>query len=153
MKELDPQKAARVWQRVQRENQAQEPRQGDHLPALIMEQQQLSAAYLHLSRQVPGKDGSVFVRLARESKAQAVCLKGILTLMAGQSPMVGAAPAQISASDVMLRRCYGQELRLQKEYEGRKGDAEYGPVFDRMAQRSREHCCAVAELIGAMGRK
>ena len=92
------------------------------------------------------------MRLAREAKTQAVCLKGILTLMAGQSPVVGVSPVQISSSDVMLRRCYGQELRLQKEYEHLKLDAEYGPVYARMAERNREHCCVVLEMIGGLGR-
>ena len=52
----------------------------------------------------------------------------------------------------MLRRCYGKELRLLKEYENRCSDAEYGPVFDRLAQRGRDHCCTVLELIGKLGK-
>jgi len=149
--EYDTQKAARVWQRVQHDKQ--EPvTQRDPLPALIMEQLQLSAAYLQLARQLSGQDGAVFVRLAREAKTQAVCLKGILTLMTGQPPECGSAPPQLSTIDAMLRRCYGKELRLLKEYENRCSDAEYGPVFDRLAQRGRDHCCTVLELIGKLGK-
>ena len=150
MMEIDARKEARVWQRVQGEKQ--EPavqNRGDNLPALIMEQLQLSAAYSHLSRIYPGRDGTVFMRLAREARNQGVCLKGILKLMTGQNPSVATAPPQISAPDAMLRRCYGQELRLLREYESRCADPEYGPVFDRMASRNREHCGTVMELIGS----
>lgn len=146
--EYDTRKEARVWQRVQSERQEAAPRQDSHLPALILEQMQLSAAYLQLARHYAGKDGAELMRLAREAKAQAVCLKGILTLIAGQSPETGGMPPQVSTMEAMLRRCYGKELRLAKEYENRCGDGEYGPVFQRMAQRGREHCCTVLELIG-----
>lgn len=154
MKEFDPQREARVWQRVQSQTQEKPaPQQNDNLPMVIMEQLQLSAAYLQLARQMPGKEGAVFVRLAREAKAQAVCLKGILILMTGQNSEMGTAQQQISPTDVMLRRCYGKELRLLKTYESRRTDPEYGPVFERMAGRGREHCCTLLELIGGLGRK
>lgn len=152
--EYDTQKAARVWQRVQGEKQeAPTMQRSDNLAALIMEQLQLSAVYQQLSRQMTGKDGALFMRLAREAKTQALCLKGIMTIVTGQAPTVGSAPAQISTRDAMLRRCYGQELRLLKEYENRCSDAEYGPVYTRMVARGREHCCTLLELIGGLGRK
>ena len=147
-------KETRVWQRVQQDKQtALSQSRSDHLPALIMEQLQLSAAYLQLARQFSGKEGAEFVRLAREAKAQAVCMKGILTLMTDQSPEIVGIPPQFSAVDITLRRCYGKELQLLKECENRRTDAEYGPVFERMAQRGREHCCMLLELIGKTGKK
>ena len=81
---------------------------------------------------------------------QAVCLKGIAILMNGQAPSPATAAMHASPQDALLRRCYGKELRLLKSYESRRGDAEYGPVFDRMAGRSRDHCCALLELIGSL---
>lgn len=154
MKEYDPQKAARVWQRVQNEKQdTAQPQRNDNLQALIMEHLQLSAMYLQLSRQLTGTESAALMRLAREARTQAACLKGLCVLIMEQSPQVRIAPVPKSASDALLRRCYGQELRLLKEYENRRTDAEYGPVFERMAQRAREHCCAVLELMGGVGRK
>ena len=120
--EYDIRKEERVWQRVQSEKREQNaaPR-GEHLPALIMEQLQLSSIYLQLSRLLQGKDGAEFVRLAREARANAVCLKGILVLTGKPTPPISTAPAQSSTIDTMLRRCYGRELRLMKEYESRHG--------------------------------
>ncbi|MBR4290942.1 MAG: hypothetical protein IKT52_09935 [Oscillospiraceae bacterium] len=151
--EHDIRKEARVWQRVQNEKQEREVQQrSDHLPTLIMEQAQLSAAYLQLARHLSGQDGALFMRLAREAKAQAVCLKGILSLMTGRAPETATTPPQFTTVDAMLRRCYGKELWLLKAYESRCSDPEYGPVYERMTQRGREHCCTVLELVGRMGK-
>ena len=151
--EYDVRKEARVWQRVQQEKQAAEPpRQVENLPALIMEQQQLSAVYRQLAGRMNGQDGTVLIRLAREANMQAACLQGIATLMNGCAPQGSSPMQQQSNTDTVLRRCYGAELRLLKAYENRSGDAEYGPVFDRLAARGREHCCTLLELIGKMGK-
>ena len=147
MKDLE----ARVWQRVQQgKEEPAAPKGTDSLPALILEQLQLSAVYMQLSRHAGGQNGTTFMRLARESRMQAVCLKGIVTLTGGHIPATAAAAVQTSTQDALLRRCYGKELRLLKAYESRCGDTEYGPVFDRMADRSRDHCCALLELIGSL---
>lgn len=152
--EFEGQKAARVWQRVQGQQAEQtNGRCCDHLQGLIMDQLQLTAMYLQLSRQISGRDGATLMRLARESKAQAACMRGVLTIAGAPIPGTGPVPVQNGTMDAMLRRCYGQELRLLKEYENRRTDGEYGPVFDRMAQRSREHCCTLLELAGARGKQ
>lgn len=145
--EYDIRKEERVWQRVQQEKgERNAPR--EQIPALIMEQMQLSAAYLQISRLLQGRDGAEFVRLAREARTQAGCLKGILTLMTGCTSPIAGTPVQFATLDALLRHCYGAELRLLKEYENRRADLEYGPVFERLAQRGREHCCVLLELIG-----
>ena len=151
--DYDKGKEARVWQRVQNEaQQEQGGRPAENLPALIMEYLQLAAAYRQLSQRLNGKDGTTLIRLAREANAQAVCLKGILSLMRGGTPNIAGVSQQQSNTDVILRRCYGAELRLLKACENRCTDPEYGPVFDRLAARSREHCCALMELIGKVGK-
>lgn len=150
MKEIDSQKAARVWQRVQGEGYPPAAKSGQY-PALIQDQWQLSMLYLQLSRKMPSKDGAVLLRLAREARAAAVCLRGICILTAGQGPAPSAQPEGGATVEVLLRRGYGQELRLLKEYEARCGDAEYGAAFSALVQRAQEHCCKLLELIGSVG--
>ena len=146
MKDLE----TRVWQRVQGDKQEAKTTPGcSNLQGLIAEQLQLSAVYVYLSRMQYGKDGTTYMRLAREAKIQAACLKGIAALTCGQVPSIGISPAQISSQDATLRRCYGQELRLFTEYESRRNDPEYGPVFERLASRGKDHCCALLEVIGS----
>ena len=149
--DFDKGKEARVWQRIQKESQQEQPvKPAENLPALIMEYLQLAAAYRQLSQRLNGKDGTILIRLAREANAQAVCMKGIVTLINGLAPRSAGAPQQQSNTDAILRRCYGAELRMLKAYENRTTDAEYGPVFERMAARGREHCCTLLELIGTL---
>ena len=146
MKDLE----TRVWQRVQGKTEGAASTLPEGLPALIMEQLQLSSIYGQLSRQAGGQSGGTYMRLSRESRMQAVCLKGIVILMNGHAPSPAAAPVQAMQPDILLRRCYGAELRLLKAYESRCGDPEYGPVLNRMADRSRDHCCTLLELIGTL---
>ena len=146
MKDLE----TRVWQRVQGKTEGAASTLPEGLPALIMEQLQLSSIYGQLSHQAGGQSGGTYMRLSRESRMQAVCLKGIVILMNGHSPAPAAAPVQAMQPDILMRRCYGAELRLLKAYESRCSDPEYGPVFNRMADRSRDHCCTLLELIGTL---
>ena len=151
--DYDKGKEARVWQRIQNEKQQEQAaRPAEHLPALIMECLQLAAAYRQLSLRVGGKDGTSLIRLAREANAQAVCLKGIVSLMKGSVPNITGIPQQLSITDVLMRRCYGAELRMMKACESRCSDPEYGPVFERLTARGREHCCTLMELIGRTGK-
>ena len=85
-------------------------------------------------------------------RTKAACLKGIATLVNGFAPQ-GTSTTQLqSNTDAILRRCYGAQLRLLKIYESRIADVEYGPVFERMAARGREHCYVLLELIGKTGK-
>ena len=154
MKETDVQKEVRVWQRVRQEPQtAAAPQVSENLQGLIMEQMQVSAAYLQLSHRTGGVEATTLMRLARQSRSQAACLKGLHLLVTEEASEARIIPVQKGTMEAMLRRCYGQELRLMKAYEKHSTDPEYGPVFERMAQRAREHCCLILELVGGCVKK
>ena len=150
MKESDIQKEVRVWQRVRQESQPA-PALRENLQGLILEQSQLAAAYLQLSHRSGGVEATGLMRLSRQSRAQTACLKGISALVTGAESETRVVPVQKGTREALLRHCYGQELRLLKAYETCSTDPEYGPVFERMTQRAREHCCLVMELIGGAG--
>jgi hypothetical protein len=152
MKESDVQKEVRVWQRVRQENQTVSPLR-ENLQGLIMEQALLAAAYLQLSHRTGGLEATTLMRLARQSRAQAACLRGVWALLAEEETETRIIPPQKGTKEAQLRRCYGQELRLLQSYEKYSTDAEYGPVFERMAQRAREHCCLILELVGQLGKR
>jgi hypothetical protein len=154
MKELDAQKEVRVWQRVKNDPRAvSAPRVCENLQTLIMEQMQVAAAYLQLSHRTVGVEATTLMRLARQSRAQTACLKGLNILIMEKGTEAQIIPVQKGTVEALLRWCYGQELRLMKSYENHRMDPEYGPVFERMAQRSREHCCLVLELMGMIGKR
>lgn len=145
--EYDVQKEARVWQRVQ-EGKQTPSRQEEPLPALIREQQMLSSVYMQMARQRTGQSSTVLMGLARQARSQAACLRGIVLLSGGNHPQPSPVPMQSVAPEQLLNRCYGQELRLLREYENRCGDAQFGPAYTVMARRTREICCTLLELIG-----
>ena len=151
MNTYDPQKAARVWQRVQGQQEAPHPE--GNLQEMIMEERHTAAIYLQLTRQLPGKEAATLQRLHREEQTHAMCLKGIYTLITGETPIVTIPPVVKENPEMTLRKCYGREMRSLKEYEARMNDPEYGSVFARLAEQEREHCRVVLELIGGLGKK
>ena len=151
MNTYDPQKASRVWQRVQ--NQQPENRPEHYLQALIMEERHTAAIYFQLTRQLPGKEAPVLQRLHREEQTHAACLRGIYTLITGDVPIVPTPQVVQEPPELTLRKCYAREMHSLKEYESRISDPEYGPVFARLAEQEREHCRTVLELIGGLGKK
>jgi len=146
METYDKAKAARVWQRVQGEAAAN-PTQG--LQGLIAEEWTDAALYLSLSRRVQGHAGAILRKMGQEEQTHMACLKGIYTLQGAGRPEIPAPPPVDNAPvSVLLRRCYGREMRCLAQYEARASDPEYGQVFARIAQQEREHCRQILELLG-----
>ena len=148
METIDKAKAARVWQRVQGETAAN-PTQG--LQALIAEEWADAAIYLSLSRRVQGNAANILRKIGQEEQSHMACLKGIYALQGTGRPDIPAPPAVDKAPvSVILRRCYGREMRCLAQYESRANDPEYGQVYARMAQQEREHCRLILELLGSL---
>ena len=147
MDNFDAAKATRVWQRVQ----ASQP-DAEGLPALIAGEMEDAATYIHLAKRLGGKEGQFLRRMAETEQSHAACLKGIYTLITGEPINPRIPPLRQEPADRTLRRCYGREMRCLAQYEARANDPEYGPVFTRLAAQEREHCMAVLELIGKLGR-
>jgi len=79
------------------------------------------------------------------------CLKGMYTLQgAGRPEIPSPPPVDKAPIGLLLRRCYGREMRCLAQYEARASDPEYGQVFARMAQQEREHCRLILELLGSL---
>lgn len=146
MASYDPEKAAKVWQRVQ----SQTPSGLDpaHLMPMIAQEQGISVAYLHLSRHFAGKDGAVLRQLAQDCQSDCACLRGICALITGKRPDPKSPPAPQGTVSAELRRCYGRALQAQVQYKALSADAEYGSVFSRLAQRKQEQSLLVLQLLG-----
>lgn len=148
MEGYDKEKAARVWQRVQG-SVAEDPTRG--LQGMIAEEWADAAVYLSLSRRVQGNHSAILRKMGQEEQAHMACLKGIYTLQGTGRPEVPAPqPMEKAPVSVMLRRCYGREMRCLARYEARANDPEYGQIFARMAQQEREHCRQILELLGTL---
>ena len=148
----DPQKAARVWQRVQ-STQPEVSRPEENLKELIYNEWTAAATYGRLARQLPQKEGAILQRLSREEHGHGACLRGIYLLKTGEKCPVHTPEPGTEPVEATLRRCYGLEMRSLKEYEAKTGDPEYGHVYARLADQEREHCMALLGVLGSLGKK
>ena len=147
METIDKAKAARVWQRVQGEAAAN-PTHG--LQGLIAEEWADAAIYLSLSRRVQGNAAAILRKIGQEEQSHMACLKGIYALQGAKPDIPAPPPVDKAPVSVILRRCYGREMRCLAQYESRSNDPEYGQVYARMAQQEREHCRQILELLGSL---
>lgn len=153
MNTFDRQKAERVWQRVRGSEEEKGEDRAAELPELIMNEWNAAAVYMQLARQMQPRQAQVLQQLSREKLAHAACLKGIYTLMTGERIVTRSPQPEQEPPELTLRKCYGREMRSLKEYEKRREDPEYGPVFTRMARQEREQCCRLLELLGNLEKK
>ena len=145
MHNIDPKKAAQVWQRVQSQNPTV-PDQATLL-TLIVQEQEDAAAYLHLSRQFEGKDAATLRQIAYQEQSHAACLRGIYALQTGKKPELHTPPVPRENRKVLLRRCYSREMQSLAQYKARSNDPEYGHIFTRLAFQEQEHCHTLLLLL------
>ena len=150
MKNIDAKTAAMVWDRVQ--NAAVPTGDAPAILNLIEEELVDAAAYLRLARKLPPPQAVIARQLAQQEQSHAVCLKGIYTLITGRKAMVPQPALSDDPPEVVLRRCYGREMRCLAQYEARQTDAQYGHVFRSLARQEQEHCHRILEILGALAK-
>lgn len=147
METIDPNQAARVWQRV-RGN----PAEDKSLERLILQTWEDANVYLQLSRRTTGRTGTVLRELHRRKQAQCACLRGIHRMLTGQALGLPRGKSVTEPLEAALRGCYAREMRSLRLWGDRISDPDYGPVFQRMTEEERESCRMLLELIGSPGR-
>ncbi len=147
MNPYDPQKAARVWQRVQ---DTQASPQEDNWPALVQDALGAAAAYQSLARQLP-KQAQLLQRLSREARNSGACLRGICLLAQDSAPLLRVPAAPRERAETLLRKCYARAMNRAQAYSRRAGGGEYGPVLQRLADQEQEHGQRLLEVLGALG--
>lgn len=147
MENYDAEMAQRVWQRVRGEQSL--PAGPANLQGLIAAEAEAAAAYTRLARQLPDKAGRLH-QMAEDSRRHGACLRGIRYLCTGDRVTAKLLPARQETTETALRRCYGQSLRSATEYHSRTDDQQYGHVFAAMADKKREHCRTLLEIIGSV---
>lgn len=147
MKDFNEEMAQRVWQRVRGEA---EPVQSlGNLQALLAGEVDAAAVYTRLAKALPDKAVS-FRKLSEDCRHIADCLMGIRFLESGQRPKVKPLPAKTERIEPLLRKCYFRCLQSAEQYEQRKYSREYGSVFMALAEKKREHCLILLEILGAL---
>ena len=106
--------------------------------------------FRELARCFQGWQSQALFNMARESRAQGTCLAGILTLVTGEEYRPAPVPADTGILSARLKKAYRRALGLLSDCEAWAADPEYGPVFQRLAQRQQNHCRKILEIIGSM---
>lgn len=151
MEGYDPEKAAKVWQRVTGERAG--IFDAHSLLSMITEEWADAAAYQQLARRFHGKEAAALQALAQQAQSHAACLKGIYTLATDTYPELRTAPAPQEAPEHTLRKCYGRTLHRVSRYEELKNHPEYGRIFAQIAQQEQTHCRMLLELLGSLPQK
>lgn len=150
MRQYDPKTAAKVWDRVH----STVPPTGDAQTVLnlIAEEMLDAASYQRLIRRLPPPQAAIAKKLMQQEQSHISCLKGIYTLITGQKPLVPPPTVSDDPPEIMLRRCYGREMRCLSQYESRMGDPQYGHIFRTLARQEQEHCHRILEILGTLSK-
>lgn len=150
MKPYDPKTAISVWDRVK----SAEPSAGDAPAILNLIEEELAdaATYLRLSKKLPPPQAAIARQLSQQEQSHAVCLKGIYSLITGRKALVPQPVIADDPPEIVLRRCYGREMRSLAHYESRQNDPQYGNVFRTLSRQEQEHCHRILELLGALAK-
>ena len=145
MENMDPNVEQQVWDRVFA--RPVEP-QGEDLRGMLLAAMELAAGYRYLADVLTGKARERVKQLYEGEKSNIACLKGVGMLSGkGEEVLKIWNPSKESVRKV-LERSYHRTRRAMVEYTSRSADAEFGAVFQRMAEREGRHCALLAELLG-----
>ena len=150
MKNYDPNTAEKVWDRVK--NTAVPTGDSQLLLNLIAEEIQDAHTYPQLAKRLPPPQAAIVRGLSQQEQAHATCLKGIYAMVTGRSAIVPPPPVTNDPPDIVLRRCYGREMRMLTQYESRQNDPQYGHIFRSLARQEQEHCHRLLELLGMLAK-
>ena len=150
MEQFDGNMEQRVWQRV-RGGSAEQPERMD-LRALMLSAMENAAAYRQLSGMLTGRLRERAKGLLEGEQANIACLKGIHLLSTGAAMKPKAMNLPSAPAGKLLEKCFHRSRRAMVEYTSRTVDGEFGAVFQKMADREREHGAVIAELLGELGR-
>lgn len=146
MENMDRNTEQQVWQRVFAQPQTPSGREDVYL--LILSAMELSAGYRRLAGILTGEDRERMKRLWKGEEANTACLRGIHRLSGGTEEPVKPLSAPNEPVRKALEKSYYKTRRAVTEYTARLADPEFGMVFQKMADRERDHCAILAELLG-----
>ena len=134
MDRIDPQMAARVWDRVQA---SPKPGVEANLLLPLIREEWLDALILkHLGQS------------SERPMENAACLKGIYRILSGGLPRISAPQWKQESPQTLLRQSFERRMKLFSQYEKLQTDPRFGVVFGRLAAASQAQACKVLEILG-----
>lgn len=135
----------KIWSRVQGRDTVSQ--NAAAVAAMYMAERTQAVEYLRLSKEMTGKTERLYT-LYRNAQRCAVIVKGVFRLLTEELPGEPPEPAERRNPLPVLRKCFVEEVRQRKTYEGLKNDREYGTVFEELSRYKQENCVLLMEVIG-----
>jgi hypothetical protein len=112
---------------------------------------ELAAIYRTITSRLTGKQQEQMQRLYAGEKANASALVGIGVLSRQGGEALKLWQPEKEDVKMQLQRCYHRTRRCMTEYLARSAEAEYGVVYQKLADREGQHSLWIAELLGSLG--
>ena len=142
METVDPNMAARVWQRVQ--GGLWEP---DMLIPLVGKLRQDGFVYRYLRGRMPAE--GALAQLLEQTRGDIACLKGMYRLRTGPRLPAPEGKCRMEESGLLaLTGCYRRCLERAAVYEREGKEPEYGSVFLMLSQQERQRGRQILMLLG-----
>lgn len=146
MEKLDPNKELQVWQRVM---EGPSPVQQDIRP-LLLSAWESAAVYRHLLPALTGKQ-RVRMKVLHDRALQSVdMLKGIQSMSGNPVGKLQHPPIPKEPVRRLLEKSFYRSRNLIIEYTARSPEAEYGMVYQALADQERQTAAALSALIGGL---
>lgn len=144
MDQMEENVQQQVWQRVF----AQPEQRRESLRPLILAAQEQASAYRQLVSTLTGAGRELAKALLQETQATILCLSGLEQLSENIPQPPKPAPLSREPARRLLEKSYHRAKRAMTEYTARSLDADFGVVFQHLAQREGLHCVKIAQLLG-----
>lgn len=152
MEQIDREKAQRVWQRVQSRQPAAQTAHASSLSptpeGFVLEELTDGEVLLQLARQSKEPANGPLRQLAAQTQSRAGILRGICRLAGLTAPDQLPKPGRQDNVPAVLRRLMGRLLRRLQEYRKLCDHPEFGPLYEGLAQSSRDSALSLAQVIG-----
>lgn len=144
LEKLDPNLETQVWRRIAGQPQ---PDRRELWPLLLAAWEQ-AVTFRHLTELLSGKNRERMKALTERALRSVNALKGIMAL-SGQ-PVEGLRPQPIPKESArrLLEQSFRRCGQLLTEYAARAIDPAFGTVYQGLADRERENCIEIIQLVG-----
>lgn len=147
MEEFEKTAEQAVWQRV---FARQEEAQGTQLRDLQRTAQELASGYRTLAGTLTGRGKELARELYEGESRIFASLRGLGILSGGGEEVLKTWNPARESPRKLLEKCYHRTRRCQIEYMARSAEGEWGVVFQILADRAREQCARITELLGSL---
>lgn len=145
MESFDPEKARRVWKRVQEGSSP--PMQDWSCADVLSIKARTADMYERLSRYFRGRNSTVMQKFYRQERAHIAVFSELSRTHTGQAPALYTPLPRKEPADSLLQQCYGYKLQLMNLYAKYGNIPQYSGTFEKIISEEQAQCRFLLELM------